>query len=92
LSDAGSKPSLIRRAASWLMMALEYLASFEGRRKAFVLSTSLGFSGQTELQMYLYGASRSPVSLPHPTEDRYPAKDIQAIIRDEAHSKAQRKC
>jgi len=84
LSKEDSKPSPARKAAAWLMKVLDHFASFEDRRKAFVSSASLGFSVPTELQAYVYGASRPPVSLPHPPSDTYTAKNIRAIIPEKA--------
>jgi len=65
------------------MKVLDNFASFEDRRKAFLSSASLGFSVPAELQAYIYGASRPPVSLPRPPSDAYTAKNIRAIIPEE---------
>ena len=67
-----------------MMKVMDHFASFEDRRKAFVSSASLGFSVPAELQAYVYGAFRPPVSLPHPPSDTYTAKNIRAIIPEEA--------
>jgi len=91
LRKEGSELGLIRRAAAWLTKVLDHLASFEDRRKAFVSTASSSFSILTELQMYTYGASRSPVSLPISPGDRYAAKDIRGIIADEAGSKFEKR-
>lgn len=87
LRKEGSELGLIRRAAAWLTKVLDHLASFEDRRKAFVSTASSSFSIPTELQMYTYGASRSPVSLPISPGDRYAAKDIRGIVAGEAGGK-----
>jgi len=79
-----SELGLIRRAVARLTKVLDHLASFEDRRKAFVSTASGSFSIPSELQMYAYGASRSPVSLPISLGDRYAAKDIRGIITGEA--------
>ena len=84
MSKVDSEPSPARRVASWLVKVLDHFASFEDRRKAFVSSASLGFSTPPELQAYVYGASRPPVSLPRPPSDTYTAKNIRAIIPEEA--------
>ena len=86
MGKEGSELSLIRRSVAWLMKILDHLASFEDRRKAFVSTASSSFSIPTELQMYTYGASRSPVSLPISLGDRYAAKDIRGIVANEAGS------
>lgn len=83
LSERGSELGLVRRAVAWLMKGLDHFASFEDRRKAFISSASLSFSVPTQLQEYAYGASRSPVSLPHPPDGRYTTKNVRAIIPEE---------
>jgi len=87
LGKESSELNLVRRAAAWLTKVLDHLASFEDRRKAFVSTASSSFSIPTELQMYAYGASRSPVSLPISPGDRYATKDIRGIITGEAGRK-----